>query len=427
MKHIGVAILGTGVVGGGTFSIINTHNAYYKKTQNVDLEVMAVLEIRKERAIAIGVPEDKIRTRIEDVVNDPNIDVVVEAIGGIEPSKTFILQALSHKKHVVTPNKELLAKHFYELEAVAKANGVNVFFEASCVGGVPVIKALINSLQADKINSLYGIVNGTTNYILSKMTSEGGSFDEILKEAQKLGFAEANPSADVDGFDCVYKLSILSSLAFHTKISYTNIYREGIRGVTEEDIAFAKELGLTVKLLAIAKRRGDSSFELRVHPTLIKKSHPLAAVSDSFNAVYINGDSVGDVMLYGRGAGALPTGSAIVSDVIYAAERTDLQYSTFKNTEFNEEGVTFVDNFRSRYYVRITAEDKSGVLARATECFAKSGVNISDVVQKSSDDEHIPVIFLLGETDENSIKAAVELLKATDGISSVNAVLRVEK
>ena len=331
MKKVGVAILGLGVVGGGTYQILTEHREFYQRTQDVDIVVESVLELNRERARSLGVPEEKIASNIAEIVSNPDVNIVVEVIGGIDAAREFVLAALNAGKTVVTSNKELFCKYSHELERAAKRQNAGLYFEASCVGGVPIIRTLLDGVQANVITSMMGIINGTTNYILSKMTDEGSSYEDCLKEAQRLGYAEANPTADVEGFDAAYKLSILSSLAFHTKVPFSKVFREGITGVSKEDIADGKTMGYVLKLLAIGKQSHDG-IEVRVHPTFVRKDHPLAAVNDSFNAVYLTGDSVGDVMLYGRGAGALPTGSAIVSDIIYAATHSENKYSTFKNT-----------------------------------------------------------------------------------------------
>ena len=305
MKKVGVAILGLGVVGGGTYKILKEHRDFYRANHGIDITVEGVLEINRERTLALGVEEEKIASNIAEICSNPEVDIVIEVMGGIEPAKTFVLSALNAGKSVVTSNKELFCKYSHVLEKAAKKNHCGLFFEASCVGGVPVIRALLDNLQGNKITSLIGIINGTTNYILTKMSAEGAAYKDVLKEAQKLGYAEADPTADVEGYDAAYKLSILSSIAFHTKIPYTEIYREGITEVSAEDIAYGKRLGYALKLLAIGKC-GENGIEVRVHPAFVKNEHPLAGVNDSYNAVYITGDSVENVMLYGRGAGALP-------------------------------------------------------------------------------------------------------------------------
>ncbi|MBE7088896.1 MAG: homoserine dehydrogenase [Clostridiales bacterium] len=427
MKKVGVAILGLGVVGGGTYKILTEHRELYKKAHGLDIEVESVLEIRKERALALGIEEGKIASNIAEICSNPEVDIVIEVMGGVEPAKTFVLAALNAGKSVVTSNKELFCKYNHELEKVAKKNNCGLFFEASCVGGVPVIRALLDNLQGNKITSMMGIINGTTNYILTKMSEANGSvsYEEVLKEAQALGYAELDPTADVEGYDASYKLSILSSLAFHTKIPFSKVHREGITSVSAEDIIYGKQLGFVLKLLAIGKNT-DRGIEVRVHPTYVKSSHPLASVNDSYNAVYITGDAVEDVMLYGRGAGALPTGSAIVGDVIYCAKHNNYQYSTFNNTEDADPSTKFIDNFRSAYYLRLNVVDKAGVLAKLSAVFARYGISVAKMVQEAEKENgDVPLIFITHETKENSIKKAIADINASGDIAKLESVIRV--
>lgn len=424
MKKVGVAILGLGVVGGGTYKILTEHREDYQRTHKIDIVVENVLELRKERALALGVEESRIADNIAVICSNPEVDIVIEVMGGVEPAKTFVLAALNAGKSVVTSNKELYCKYSHELEKAAIKNHCGLFYEASCVGGVPVIRALLDNLQGNKILSMMGIINGTTNYILTKMSREGSNYEEALKEAQRLGYAEANPVNDVEGYDATYKLSILSSLAFHTKIPYTKIYREGISGISVEDIEYGKQFGFVIKLLAIGKN-GDNGIEVRVHPAFIPADHPLASVNDSYNAVYITGDSVEDVMLYGRGAGALPTGSAIVGDVIYCATHTNYRYSTFVNTENAAHTTKFIENFESAYYIRLEANNRTGVLAKVTSIFSRCGINVARMIQKDGEGESVPVIFVTHKTREHSINKAVEEINAIPEIAKVAAVIRV--
>lgn len=424
MKKVGIAILGLGIVGGGTYQILTEHREFYRKNHNIDFVVESVLEINKARALSLGVDEGKIVSNIAEICSNPEIDIVVECIGGIEPAKTFVLAVLKSGKSVVTSNKELYCKFSYELEKVAKKNNCGLYYEASCVGGVPIIRALTDNLQGNKVLSIVGIINGTTNYILTKMTDCGASYEEVLKEAQKLGYAEADPTSDVEGFDTAYKLSILSSLSFHTKVPYTEIYREGITDIDLMDIRYGKQLGYVLKLLAIGKN-GDNGIEVRVHPTFVRSSHPLANVHDSFNAVYITGDSVDDVMLYGRGAGALPTGSAIVGDIIYCATHPTHAYSTFKNTEKADPNTKFIRNFESEYYIRLSAEDKAGVLAKVSSVLGKHGISVLQAIQEENrSDNMAPLILVTHLTKENNVTKAVAELNAT-GIAKVDSVIRV--
>ena len=426
MKTVGVAILGLGVVGSGTYRILTEHRASYRRTQDIDVNVECVLEINRERALALGIEPQKICGNIAEIVSNPNVDIVVEVIGGVEPAKSFVLAALHSGKTVVTSNKELFCKYWHELEKAAKRTNAGLYFEASCVGGVPVIRTLIDGMQANVVTSLTGIINGTTNYILTRMAKEGLDYRAALKEAQALGYAEKDPTADVEGYDAAYKLSILSSLAFHKKVPLEKIYREGISEISRQDIAYGEELGYVLKLLAIGKNDGGNNIEVRVHPAFIRKDHPLASVGDSFNAVFLQGDSVGDIMLYGRGAGALPTGSAIVSDVIYAATHSENKYATFRNTQSAEPGVKFVTDFRSRYYIRLTVRDRVGILSKVAGIFSHYNISIVDFVQKGEDIENIPIILITHETGELSVRRAVEKIAQLDDVCEVNTVIRVE-
>ncbi len=427
MKKVGVAILGLGVVGGGTYQILTEHREDYKRTHKIDLVVENVLELRRERALALGIEESKIADNMAVICSNPEVDIVIEVMGGVEPAKTFVLQALNAGKSVVTSNKELYCKYSHELEKAAKKNHCGLFYEATCVGGVPVIRALLDNLQGNTIKSMMGIINGTTNYILTKMSKDGVSYQEVLKEAQSLGYAEANPTNDVEGYDATYKLSILSSLAFHAKIPYTKIYREGITGISVKDINYGKKLGYAIKLLAIGKN-GENGIEVRVHPSFISVNHPLASVNNSYNAVYLTGDAVEDVMIYGRGAGALPTGSAIVGDVIYCATHTNYRYSTFENTADAAPSTKFIENFESAYYIRLEADDKSGVLAKITSIFSKCGISVAQMIQEDGSqvsDSAVPCIFVTHKTKEHSVNKAVAEISALNGIAKVASVIRV--
>ena len=425
LKKAGVAILGLGVVGGGTYQILTEKREYFKKTQGVDLTVEAVLELNKERALSLGVEESKIASSIEEVVSNPNVDIVVEVIGGTGVAKTFVTKALMSGKTVVTSNKELFAKHWPELEAEAKKMNAGLFFEASCVGGVPIIRTLQDGMQANKILSIKGIINGTTNYILTKMANEGSTYEEALKEAQRLGYAEFNPTADVEGFDATYKLSILSSLAFNKKICIENVYREGITAVTKEDIAYGKEMGYTLKLLGIGKDT-EKGVEVRVHPTFVKNDNPLASVNDSFNAVHLVGNAVGEIMLYGRGAGALPTGSAIVSDVIFAAKHDEYFYATFENNEKGNKETKFVSDFTSKYYIRLTVKDMTGVLSKIAGAFAKYDVSLAEVKQVAGGEGKAQIIVNTHLCSESSVKKTLEKLSNLDEVIEIKGTIRME-
>ncbi len=426
MKKAGVAILGLGVVGGGTYQILTEKREYFKKTQGIDVTVESVLELNVERALSLGVEREKIASSIEEVVTNPNVDIVVEVIGGVGAAKNFVLQALNSGKTVVTSNKELFAKHWPELEEAAKKMRVGLFYEASCVGGVPIIRTLHDGMQANKISCIKGIINGTTNYILTKMAYEGSSYEEALKEAQRLGYAEFNPTADVEGFDATYKLSILSSLAFNTKVCIENVYREGITGINKEDIALGKEFGYTLKLLGIGKDT-ENGIEVRVHPTFIPNDSPLASVNDSFNAVYLVGDSVGEIMLYGRGAGALPTGSAIVSDVIFAIKHDEYFYANFKNNEAGNKATKFVKDFTSQYYIRLAVKDEAGVLSKVAGAFSKNGLSIKEVKQISCKGEQAEIIIITHVCAEKLIKKTLAKIIELEETYELKGLMRIEE
>ncbi len=425
-KRVGVAILGLGVVGGGTYRTLVDHRDFYIKTQNVDIVVESVLDKNLARLKELGVPDECIAGSIAEVVTNPNIDIVIETIGGVGVAKEFVTMALKEGKTVVTANKEMISKFSHELESIAKRNCCGLYYEASCVGGVPIIRTLLDGVQANHVTEMMGIVNGTTNYILTKMAQDGADYSTALKEAQALGYAEFDPTNDVEGFDSTYKLSILSSMAFHTKVPYTKVHREGITQVSATDIAVGKEFGYTLKLLAIGKNT-EKGIEVRVHPTFIPSAHPLASVNDAYNAVYLRGDALDDIMLYGKGAGAFPTASAVVSDVIYAATHSEIKYSTYKNTANADSGVKFVSDFSSAYYIRLSVEDEAGVLAKISSIFAKYGISILEIAQKAKTEgeTRVPLIVMTHKTREQAIKNAVAKINLTE-FATVNSVIRVE-
>ncbi len=422
MKKIGVALLGVGVVGGGTYEILVSKHDYIMKNDGLDITVKAVLERNTARCKELGIDENIVTTDIDSIINNPEIQVVAEFFGGIEPAKSFLISALKAGKSIVTANKEMLAKSWPELEAAAKIGGAGIYFEASCVGGVPVIRAITDSMQGNHITSLKGIVNGTTNYILSRMSDEGVDYNSCLADAQKLGYAEADPTADVEGFDAMYKNSILSSLSYKKRVPIDKIYREGISKISVEDINYGKELGLTLKLLAISKNKNDV-IEARVHPVFLPNEHPLSGVKGSFNALFLHGDNVDDVMLYGRGAGALPTGSAIVSDIVFASKNVDPRRFDF---ELEESNIVFAEDFVSKYYARIIVSDTEGVLGKIASIFAKNNISINSVVQKDAKHDKVPILFVTHETKESIIGNALAEIKQLAGVESIASLIRVE-
>ncbi|MCI8728498.1 MAG: homoserine dehydrogenase [Clostridia bacterium] len=424
MKKVGVAILGFGTVGQGAYKILLERKETIAKEYGVDISVKAVLVRNKEKAIAAGADESALVTDIKDILDNENISIVAECIGGVDPAKGYILSSLKSGKSIVTANKELFAKNWIELEKVASENNVGLYYEATTGGGIPIIRTMTEAMQANDIKEIKGIINGTTNYILTRMTNEGADYADVLKDAQALGFAEANPIADVEGYDASYKISILATLAFNRVVPVELIYREGISKIAKEDIEYGKRFGLTVKLLAIAKMKDDGKYEVRVHPAFIPSSHPLASVSGSFNAVFIVGDNVGDIMLYGRGAGSFPTGSAVVSDIVFAARQ--IKHARYDGIEKAVTKEELISDFESSYYLRLNVHDVAGVLAEITKLFAKYGVSIASMVQQEGKDT-VSIIFVTHATRENNMKKACEGIEKLTDVVKIANLIRIEK
>jgi len=423
MKQVNIALIGLGTVGSGVYKTIEMQKSYIEHKEGLSLNLKKVLAL----AYSIDIPEEmKANDFYKDIIGDETIDIVIELIGGVNPAKEFVLASLKAGKTVVTANKELLARHWPELNAAAHKSGGGLYFEASVGGGIPILRTIWESLQANELTSVMGIINGTTNYILSKMEEDKASFENVLKEAQALGMAEANPKNDVEGLDAMYKLSILSSMAFHARVPVEYIYCEGITNITQEDIAYGNELGYTLKLLAIGKKRGKT-IEARVHPTMIPKTHPLASVRGAFNAIYLHGNIVDDIMLYGRGAGDMPTASAVVSDVIYAAAQTKHRYTSFYNDVNVSSELSFENNWECEFFVRILVQDSPGVLAKIASVFGKHNVSINSVVQKGQSEESVPLIFVTHKAKEISLKRAVDDIRYIPEVIKVANVIRVEK
>ncbi len=420
MKKIKVAIMGLGTVGGGTYDVLTRNRDVIKSGYGVEVEVAKILDKSPKRLADKGAPEKLFASNIDEIVSDPGISIVVETMGGLEPAGSFIIKALESGKSVVTANKELLSKRLDALLAAADKGGAGLYIEASCVGGVPIIRTLTESMQANRVTELTGIINGTTNYILTKMSEDGADYADALGQAQKLGYAEFDPTADVEGFDAAYKLSILASLAFHTRIPLDKIYREGISKITPRDIVVGKSMGYELKLLAIGRQNADGSVQARVHPAFVPASHPLASVRGSFNAVLLKGDFVDEIMLYGRGAGAHPTASAIVSDIVYSASREKPQKIDFGTTAANVNG-----DFPSEYYFSLTALDRPGMLSVISGVLGSHGISISKMLQENADGHRAEVVILTHMTSERLFRAAVAELRGVEGVLSVGSEIRV--
>ena len=419
MKKIGVALLGLGVVGGGTYEILTTKREYILQNDGVDIEVKAVLDRNLQRVKDLGIDDSIVAKDIDEIVSNPDIQIVAEFFGGVEPARSFLIKALENGKSVVTANKEMLAKSWQDLEKAGRKGGAGIYFEASCVGGVPIIRTLTEAMQGNRMTSLKGIVNGTTNYILSRMSDEGVDYNTCLKTAQELGYAEANPTADVDGFDSMYKNSILSSLAYKKRVPIDKIYREGISAVDVLDLELGKELGYTMKLLAISKNDGKMT-EARVHPAFLPTEHPLSSVKGSFNAVFINGDNVDDVMLYGRGAGSLPTGSAIVSDIVFAGKNES--HRRFAYEEIEADDSAFATDFVTEYYLRFVVSNTAEALSKITALIEASDVAVEKAIAKDNN-----VIITTGKSKESRMKDMVARIEGLASVDKLGALIRIEK
>lgn len=423
LVNVRVGVLGCGNVGAALVGLVAERGDAIEQRTGLRLEVtrVAVRNVSKERIVALE--RRQLTHDAAEVVTDPGIDVVVEVMGGIEPARTLVLDALQAGKPVVTANKELLANVGTELFAAAEAAGVDLLFEAAVAGGIPLIRVLRESLAGERIRRVMGIVNGTTNYVLTRMSEEGASYPDALAEAQSLGYAERDPTADVEGYDAGAKAAIMATVAFGASAVAGDVYHEGIAAITPAEIAFARRLGYEVKLLAVADVGDDGRIALRVHPAMVPAGHPLAAVRESFNAVFIEGDSVGQVMLYGRGAGGGPTASAVLGDLIDAA--ANLRGGTHATVgALPRARIRAIDELRSEYCLHIEVADRPGVLHAVSGVFARHGVSIRSMEQEGLGDE-ARLIFLTHEALESAVQATLEDLRALDTVDRVASLLRV--
>ncbi len=422
---INVGLLGMGTVGKGVYRILKENRAVIEQRVGAAIEIKKVLvrDVSKDRGVVTG---DVIFTSdVLDILDDPGIDIVVEVMGGIEPALEYSLRALKLGKSLVTANKDMIALHGGELFKTAEANRCDLLFEASVAGGIPIIKPLKECLAANKISQVMGIINGTTNYMLTRMSSEGLEFQQALEEAQSLGYAEADPSADVEGYDAARKLEILASIAFNTRVPLNEIYVEGITGITAEDIKYASELNYVVKLLGIARESGDG-IEVRVHPALLPKNHPLASVNDVFNAIFVSGDAVEDVMFYGRGAGGMPTASAVVADVMAAARNLLRNVpGIISCTCYDDKPVKSMGLTSTKYYIRLNVADKPGVLASIAFIFGKKDVSLASVIQHTTG-ESAELVLVTHKVLEKNLQDALTDIKKLPVVKKISSVIRVE-
>jgi homoserine dehydrogenase len=426
-KMIRLGILGFGTVGTGVVSIINKHSNDIKRKIGTDIKIKKILVNRRDKKRDINLEPEIITDKVDDILTDPEIDIVIELIGGEEPAHQYIIRAIKEGKSVVTANKLVMAKYGSEILKLAREKRVHVSYEGSVAGGIPVIRPLKESFAANRIEELYGILNGTTNYILSKMTRNKRRFADVLEEAQKLGYAEKEPSSDISGLDAAYKIAILSSIAFETAININDISVEGIDKIELEDINLAGELGYVIKLLAIAKRF-NGGLDIRVHPAFISKEHPLALVNDVYNAIYLHGDAVGDVMSYGKGAGQMPTASAVVADIINVGQnifnnRPDISI----NDRAIKEKVINIIETENLFYLRIQVNDKPGVLAQITKVFGDNLVSLASVIQKHRLTPVVPIVLITHRVKEEYMKKALKELEELNDVITINNLIRVEE
>ena len=419
-----IALLGMGTVGGGVYEIIERQKEEMPFKIGAALEVVKVL-VRNKAKYADRIPAEKLTDVWEDVIGDDSIDIVVEVMGGIEPARTYIKAALEKGKHVVTANKDLMAMHGHELLELAGEHHCDLLFEAAVAGGIPIIRPLKQCLAGNNITEIMGIINGTTNFILTKMKEDGMDFGEALQLATDLGYAEADPTADIEGYDAGRKLAIMASIAFHTSVTFDDVFTEGITKITAKDMRYAKEMGCSIKLLGIAKNT-ETGIEVKVHPTMIPENHPLAAVNYSFNAVFVHGDAVDDAMFYGRGAGALPTGSAVVGDIMDVARNMlfhcngRIGCSCYKNLPIKQIGDT-----TSRYYIRMRLEDRAGTLAAMAGVFAENDASIAILLQKETIENDAEIVVVTHEVAEKKFMDAIKKFSSMEMVKEISSIIRV--
>jgi homoserine dehydrogenase len=421
-KTLRVGMLGCGVVGSEVARLIgaNQKDLTARSGAKLDLVKIGVRNLARP-----NVAKDLLTTDLESIVKDKNIDLIIEVIGGIEPARTLILEAFANGKSVVTANKALLAKHGAELFAAADKSGVDLYYEAAVAGAIPILRPLRESLVGDHVQRIMGIVNGTTNYILTKMDESGAAFADALAEAQALGFAEADPTADVEGFDAAAKAAILAGLAFHSRVTDSDVYREGITKITATDVAVAKSLDLVVKLLAIAELTNEGEISVRVHTTLISRSHPLASVREAFNAVFVESESAGAMMFYGRGAGGAPTASAILGDLVAVARHRVSGGLGPRESDYADLDIAQMGSTKTRYLIRLEVADRPGVLAAVAQTFSKHDVSIQTVRQTGRGD-NAELIVMTHKAADSALAATVADLSSLDAVKDIASVLRVE-
>jgi homoserine dehydrogenase len=423
-KTLKIAMLGCGVVGSQVARLLIANKADLSTRAGANLELVKVA-VRNPKSKNYGVPDELLTSDLKSIVNDPQVDLVIELLGGIEPARELILTALKNGKSVVTANKALLAKHGAELYAAADNANVDLYYEAAVAGAIPILRPLRESLVGDQVLKVMGIVNGTTNYILTKMDENGAAFEDALREAQKLGFAEADPTADIEGGDAAAKAAILAGLAFHSRVTDLDVYKEGISNISATDVKVAKAMDLVIKLLAIADVTDEGAIAVRVHPALISRSHPLASVRDSYNAVFIESASAGQMMFYGRGAGGEPTASAILGDLVAVSRNKLAGGSGPAESDYADRKIVKIGDTKTRYLIRLNVADKPGVLESVAHVFASHKVSIQTVRQSGAGDK-AELVVMTHISKESALSATVKDLSKLDSVTDVASVIRVE-
>ena len=423
-KNLNVGMLGCGVVGSNVARLLHEDSGDFAARSGATL-TLAKVAVKNVSAKRDHVPSSIITDDARSVVNDPSIDIIIEVMGGIEPARELLLAAIKNGKSVVTANKALLGLHGAELFEAADKNGVDLYYEAAVGGAIPILRPLRESIVGDHVHRVMGIVNGTTNYILTKMDEEGSAFADVLKEAQALGFAEADPTADIEGHDAAAKAAILAGLAFHTRVTTHDVFCEGISKISARDVAVAREMDHVIKLLAIAELTSANQVSVRVHPTLISRQHPLASVRNAFNAVFVEAESAGELMFYGRGAGGAPTASAVLGDVIAIARNKTRGGEGHGESDYAEISIASIEDVKSRYLIRLDVADKPGVLAAVAQLFASNNVSI-ETVRQSGRGDSAELIVATHSAPESSLKKTVAALAKSDVVKNVESVLHIE-
>lgn len=426
MKTVKIALLGFGTVSQGTFNLLRDNAELIINRSDVHIEISKIFVRNPDKYKDITLPGTaQYVTDIQDVLTDNSISIVVELMGGTTFAKECVEAALKHKKSVVTANKDLLAESGPYLLDLANKNGVDIRFEASVLGGIPIIKTLYDSLGGNRITELVGIMNGTTNFILSKMTDEGLSYNDVLKEAQALGYAEADPTADVEGLDAARKLAILASISFNRRIFFEDVSVEGITKIDTEDIDFGKEFGYNIKLIGIAKET-NKGLSLNVYPAFVPLTHPLASVRGSYNAIYIKGNGIDDAMFYGRGAGSLPTGSSVVSDIMEVAKNIAFDSTgRFKPFYFDQKNIYAPGKIESSYYIRLAVDNKTGVLAKIAAKMAEQKISVLSIVQRNMDPETAVLAIVTSKCPRSYILNLIDSFNSLRSVQEVNSVIRI--